>query len=56
MHATRAERGDGSPRPIAPEPCDETYHRHECIEEAPLPIIMHAEDGEVLQVGRTWGS
>lgn len=24
------------------------------IEEAPIPVIMHAEDGEVLQVSRTW--
>ena len=24
------------------------------IEEAPIPIIMHAEDGQVLQISRTW--
>jgi len=24
------------------------------IEDAPLPVIMHAEDGEVLQVSRAW--
>lgn len=24
------------------------------IEEAPIPVIMHAEDGEVLQISRTW--
>lgn len=24
------------------------------IEDAPIPVIMHAEDGEVLQVSRTW--
>jgi PAS domain S-box-containing protein len=24
------------------------------IEEAPIPVVMHAEDGEVLQVSRTW--
>lgn len=24
------------------------------IEDAPIPIIMHAEDGEVLQVSKTW--
>ncbi len=24
------------------------------IEDAPIPIIMHAEDGEVLQISRTW--
>lgn len=24
------------------------------IEEAPIPVIMHAEDGQVLQVSRTW--
>lgn len=24
------------------------------IEEAPIPVIMHAEDGEVLQISRSW--
>jgi PAS domain S-box-containing protein len=24
------------------------------IENAPIPVIMHAEDGEVLQISRTW--
>ena len=24
------------------------------VEDAPIPVIMHAEDGEVLQVSRTW--
>jgi two-component system CheB/CheR fusion protein len=24
------------------------------IEEAPIPVIMHAEDGQVLQISRTW--
>lgn len=24
------------------------------LEDAPIPVIMHAEDGEVLQVSRTW--
>lgn len=24
------------------------------IEEAPIPVIMHAEDGEVLQISRNW--
>jgi PAS domain S-box-containing protein len=24
------------------------------IEDAPIPVIMHAEDGEVLQISRTW--
>ena len=26
------------------------------IEDAPIPVIMHAEDGEVLQISRTWTS
>jgi two-component system, chemotaxis family, CheB/CheR fusion protein len=26
----------------------------QAIEDAPIPVIMHAEDGEVLQVSRTW--
>jgi len=24
------------------------------IEDAPIPVIMHAEDGKVLQLSRTW--
>src|SRR4051812_32134089 len=24
------------------------------IEDAPIPMIMHAEDGQVLQISRTW--
>jgi two-component system CheB/CheR fusion protein len=24
------------------------------VEDAPIPVIMHAEDGEVLQISRTW--
>jgi PAS domain S-box-containing protein len=24
------------------------------VEEAPIPVIMHAEDGQVLQISRTW--
>jgi PAS domain S-box-containing protein len=31
---------------------EEQFRR--AIEDAPIPIIMHAEDGEVLQVSRTW--
>jgi PAS domain S-box-containing protein len=31
---------------------EEQYRR--AIEEAPIPIIMHAEDGEVLQLSRSW--
>jgi two-component system CheB/CheR fusion protein len=26
----------------------------QAIEEAPIPVIMHAEDGEVLQISRSW--
>ncbi|MGV3539509.1 MAG: PAS domain S-box protein, partial [Rufibacter sp.] len=26
----------------------------QAIQDAPIPIIMHAEDGEVLQISRTW--
>ncbi len=29
-------------------------HFRRAIEEAPIPVIMHAEDGEVLQISRTW--
>lgn len=31
---------------------EEQFRR--AIEEAPIPVVMHAEDGEVLQVSRTW--
>jgi PAS domain S-box-containing protein len=31
---------------------EERFRR--AIEEAPIPIVMHAEDGEVLQLNRTW--
>jgi len=31
---------------------EEQFRR--AVEEAPIPVIMHAEDGEVLQVSRTW--
>ncbi|HEX2829109.1 MAG TPA: PAS domain S-box protein [Burkholderiales bacterium] len=31
---------------------EEQFRR--AIEEAPVPVIMHAEDGEVLQISRTW--
>ena len=31
---------------------EEQFRR--AIEDAPIPIIMHAEDGQVLQVSRTW--
>ena len=31
---------------------EEQFRR--AIEEAPIPVIMHAEDGEVLQISRTW--
>jgi len=31
---------------------EEQFRR--AIENAPIPIIMHAEDGEVLQISRTW--
>jgi len=31
---------------------EEQFRR--AIQEAPIPIIMHAEDGEVLQISRTW--
>ncbi len=33
---------------------EEQFRR--AIDEAPIPIIMHAEDGEVLLVSRTWTS
>ncbi|HEV2801432.1 MAG TPA: chemotaxis protein CheB, partial [Pyrinomonadaceae bacterium] len=31
---------------------EEQFRR--ALEEAPIPVIMHAEDGEVLQISRTW--
>jgi PAS domain S-box-containing protein len=31
---------------------EERFRR--AIEEAPIPVIMHAEDGEVLQISRSW--
>ena len=31
---------------------EEQFRR--AIEDAPIPVIMHAEDGEVLQTSRTW--
>lgn len=31
---------------------EEQFRR--AIEDAPIPILMHAEDGEVLQISRTW--
>jgi PAS domain S-box-containing protein len=31
---------------------EEQFRR--AIEEAPIPVVMHAEDGEVLQLSRTW--
>src|SRR4029077_19458417 len=31
---------------------EEQFRR--AIEEAPIPIIMHAEDGQVLQTSKTW--
>lgn len=31
---------------------EEQFRR--AIEEAPIPVIMHAEDGQVLQVSKTW--
>jgi PAS domain S-box-containing protein len=31
---------------------EEQFRR--AIEDAPIPVIMHAEDGQVLQISRTW--
>ena len=31
---------------------EEQFHR--AIEDAPIPVIMHAEDGQVLQISKTW--
>jgi two-component system CheB/CheR fusion protein len=31
---------------------EEQFRR--AIEDAPIPVIMHAEDGEVLQISKTW--
>ena len=37
---------------IAVRASEEQFRR--AIEEAPIPVIMHAEDGEVLQISRAW--
>ncbi|HXJ59918.1 MAG TPA: response regulator [Verrucomicrobiae bacterium] len=29
-------------------------HFRRAVEDAPIPVIMHAEDGEVLQISKTW--
>lgn len=29
-------------------------HFRRAIQDAPIPVIMHAEDGQVLQISRTW--
>ncbi len=34
------------------EESEEQFRR--AIEEAPIPVVIHAEDGEVLQLSRTW--
>ena len=34
------------------EKSEELFRR--AIEEAPIPVIMHAEDGKVLQISKTW--
>jgi PAS domain S-box-containing protein len=33
---------------------EEQFRR--AIEDAPIPVIMHAEDGQVLQISKTWAS
>jgi len=37
---------------VSLEESEEQFRR--AIEEAPIPVIMHAEDGQVLQISRTW--
>ncbi|HLM55508.1 MAG TPA: CheR family methyltransferase [Pyrinomonadaceae bacterium] len=37
---------------VALRESEEQFRR--AIEDAPIPVIMHAEDGEVLQISRTW--
>jgi PAS domain S-box-containing protein len=47
MDITERERAEHAMRES-----EEQFRR--AIQDAPIPIIMHAEDGEVLQVSRTW--
>jgi len=52
-------------RAMAPAPAAELDALHDAlrqseeqfrgaVDDAPIPIIMHAEDGQVLQISRTW--
>ena len=47
MDITERERAEHAVRES-----EEQFRR--AIEDAPIPVIMHAEDGEVLQISRTW--
>lgn len=37
---------------VALQASEEQFRR--AIEDAPIPVIMHAEDGQVLQISKTW--
>src|SRR4029079_12325743 len=47
MDITERERAEHAVRES-----EEQFRR--AIEDAPIPVIMHAEDGQVLQISNTW--
>lgn len=52
MEDAIAARRDLELAAAATRASEEQFRR--AIEEAPIPVIMHAEDGQVLQISRTW--
>ncbi len=52
MEDAIAARGEMERVTAALRASEEQFRR--AIEDAPIPIIMHAEDGQVLQISRTW--
>jgi PAS domain-containing protein len=45
---------EATQRTTAPTQQDAEEQFRRAVEEAPIPMIMHAEDGEVLQISRSW--
>jgi two-component system CheB/CheR fusion protein len=67
LTTTRLVDGTGRPSAVATTERDVTLRKlreakaeataeqfQRAIEDAPIPVIMHAEDGEVLQISRSW--